>query len=387
MGNIKSIRAREILDSRGNPTVEVEILTDRTSSIASVPSGASTGEHEALELRDKDPARFNGMGVLKAIDNIKNVLSPALIGKNVTEQRAIDELMIGLDGTEYKTKLGANSILPISIATLKCAAQELNLPLFQHIGKIFQNNKFTLPTPMFNLIEGAAHADNNLKVQEYMVVPITNSLFREKLRIGSEIFHLLKNSLKNMGLNSAIGDEGGFAPSLASDEEALKILSQFKGVKISLDFAGIIPPEFDLERIANTYPILSYEDPAEEDDFQAWSQITARLGTQLRIVADDLVITNPKRLEEAISKKAANAVVVKPNQVGTMTETLDFAKLAKENNWSLVVSHRSGETEDTTISDLAVGIGAEFIKSGAPSRTDRTSKYNRLIRIEKLLSR
>lgn len=382
MSKIVDIKAREILDARSNPTVEVELITELTRVISSVPSGASTGEHEALELRDNDPNRFGGKGVLKAIANIRNIIAPEIIGKDVNNLSSIDQILIDLDGTEHKSKLGANSLLPISLCTLKAGANEAGLSLYEYVGKLFSLDKFEMPTPMFNVINGASHADNNLKVQEFMIVPQGQPDFANKYRVGSEIFNLLKTVLKNRGLNTAIGDEGGYAPSLPSDEEALAILSQFKGIKIGLDFAGIVPDSFDLTEIAKKYPILSYEDPADEDDFKAWAQINETLGKNIHIVADDLVVTNVKRLTLALENKSANAVIIKPNQVGTITETLQFAKLAKENGWTLIMSHRSGETEDTAIADIAVGIGAQFIKSGAPNRGERTAKYNRLLRIE-----
>lgn len=385
MSKIVNIKAREILDSRSNPTVEVELTTETTTVISAVPSGASTGEHEALELRDNDPDRFFGKGVLKAIGNIKEKISPVIVGKEA-DLNSIDKILIDLDGTEHKSNLGANSLLPISLCVLKAQAIENRLSLFEFVGKLFANNTFKLPTPMFNVINGASHADNNLKVQEFMIVPQSNTAFAKKYQIGSEAFNLIKKSLKNRGLNTAIGDEGGFSPSLPNDEEALAILSSIKGVKIGLDFAGIVPDEFDLADIANKYPIMSYEDPADEDDFGAWTKITSELGEKVYIVADDLVVTNKNRLSEAIKNKSANAVIVKPNQIGTITETLEFAKLAKQNNYAVIMSHRSGETEDTAIADIAVGIGAEFMKSGAPSRGERISKYNRLLRIEERIN-
>lgn len=386
MSKIVNIKAREILDSRSNPTVEAELQTENFTVIASVSSGSSTGEHEALELRDNDKERFGGLGVKKAISNIENIIKPQLIGKDTGDQTAIDRLLVDLDGTEHKSNLGANSLLPISLCALKAGAIDNRLSIYKYVGKIFGNTTFTMPTPMFNVINGASHADNNLKVQEFMIVPQAEANFAEKLRTGSEVFHAIKKILKNRGLNTAIGDEGGFSPSLPNDLEALDILSHFKNIKIGLDFAGIVPEEFDLESVAAKYPILSYEDPADEDDFSAWAELTQKFANRILIVADDLVVTNTKRLAEALKFKSANAVIVKPNQIGTIIETLEFAKLASDNGLTVIMSHRSGETEDTTIADIAVGIGAKYIKSGAPSRGERTAKYNRLIRIEEELA-
>lgn len=382
MSKVIEIKAREILDSRSNPTVEVELITEKSRVISAVPSGASTGEHEALELRDNDPERFGGKGVLKALENINSIIAPVIIGKDINNLASIDQILIDLDGTEHKSKLGANSLLPISLCALKAGALESNIALFEYVGKLFGNDKFVAPTPMFNVINGASHADNNLKVQEFMIIPEVHKDFASKYRAGSEIFNQIKKTLKNRGLNTSIGDEGGYSPSLPNDEEALAILSQFKGIRIGLDFAGIVPEDFDLAKIAEKYPIMSFEDPADEDDFGSWSKITSELGKKILIVADDLVVTNTKRLSKAISENCANAVIIKPNQVGTVTEALNFAKLAKDHGWALIMSHRSGETEDTSIADIAVGIGAQFMKSGAPNRGERTAKYNRLLRIE-----
>jgi len=387
MQKIIKIIAREILDSRGDPTVEVELETDgHIRTISSVPSGASVGSYEAIELRDKDPQRFGGMGVLKAVENIKNTLGPALVGVDVTNQKLIDESLIGLDGTPHKSKMGANSLLAISAAACRAGAIAKGMPLYRYIQQLSETKEVKIPLPMFNFIEGAKHADNNLVIQEFLVIPEKESFF-ENYRLSSELFHNLKKILKNRGLGSAVGHEGGFAPSLPSDEDALRLLQETGQLKIALDFAGAVPNELPLEKIAANYPVVSFEDPVAEDDLDAWIEVTKTYGNRILIVGDDVFSSSVTRFQEGVAKKIANAVIVKPNQIGTITEVVEFVKLARSSNYKLVVSHRSGETEDSFISDFSVGIAADYAKLGAPSRGERVSKYNRLVRIEEELKK
>ncbi|MDH4358547.1 MAG: enolase [Candidatus Berkelbacteria bacterium] len=385
MQKIIKIVAREILDSRGDPTVEVELETDgHIRTISSVPSGASIGSYEAVEVRDKDPQRFGGMGVLKAVENIKNTLGPSLVGVDVTNQKSIDETLAGLDGTPHKSKMGANALLAISMAACRAGAISKGIPLYRYIQGLSETKEAKIPLPMFNFIEGAKHADNNLIIQEFLVVP-EKEIFFDNYRLASELFHNLKKILKNRGLGSAVGHEGGFAPSLPSDEDALRLLQETGQLKIALDFAGAVPNELPLEKIASSYPVISFEDPVAEDDLEAWADVTKTYGNRILIVGDDVFSSSVSRFQEGVAKNIANAAIVKPNQIGTITEVIDFVKLAKSSNYKLVVSHRSGETEDSFISDFAVGIAADYAKLGAPSRGERVSKYNRLVRIEEEL--
>ncbi|MGL5440662.1 MAG: phosphopyruvate hydratase [Filifactoraceae bacterium] len=410
---IQEVYAREILDSRGNPTVEVEVtLENGVMGRAAVPSGASTGEYEAVELRDNDKSRYLGKGVLTAVNNVNEIIAPELEGFNVFDQVGIDQMLIELDGTENKGKLGANAILGVSMAVAKAAAEELGLPLFQYIGGV---NAKTLPVPMMNIINGGQHADNNVDVQEFMVMPVGADSWRTALRMGAEIFHSLKSVLKSKNMNTAVGDEGGFAPNLASNEDALKVIVEaiekagFKpgiDVKIAMDAAA--SSFFDKEKnayvlagegktlnsvemvayyeyLVDKYPIISIEDGLDENDWDGFKLMTERLGNKIQIVGDDLFVTNTKKLKEGIEKGIANSILIKLNQIGTITETLDAVEMAKRAGYTAIISHRSGETEDTTIADLVVATNAGQIKTGAPSRTDRVAKYNQLIRIEEYL--
>ena len=387
MAKITSVLAREILDSRGDPTVEVELRTDgAASAIASVPSGASVGSHEAVELRDNDPARFGGLGALKAIKNIEQTIAPALVGQEVGDQQSVDQMMIDLDGTPHKSKLGANAILAVSMAACKAAARSQNEPLYKYIANLLGEGPGKMPTPMFNFIEGAKHADNNLEIQEYLAIPRSQT-FKDNYREGSEAFHNLKKILKNRGVGIAVGHEGGFAPMLPSSEEPLKLINDSGEVALALDLAGVMPNGLSVEKLIDGYGVISFEDPAEEDDWEKWAEITGKFGGKAMIVGDDILATNIERLKQAVSLKAVNALIVKPNQVGTISETLEFVKLAKQSKYRMVVSHRSGETEDTFIADFAVGAGADFAKFGAPSRGERVAKYNRLLRIEEEMAR
>ncbi len=411
---IVEIHAREILDSRGNPTVEVEVIVeDGTIGRAAVPSGASTGEHEAIELRDKDPQRYNGKGVLKAVENVNEVIAPELVGELVTNQMAIDQLMRELDGTENKQKLGANAILGVSLAAAKAAAQVVGLPLYQYLGGVYAH---TLPVPMMNILNGGAHADNNVDLQEFMVVPAGAKEFREALRMGAEIFHSLKAVLKEKGYNTAVGDEGGFAPDLQSNAEALDVIMQAierAGYKPGEDaFIALDPAssefynsktgkyelksesrELDAEQmvryyagLVEKYPIVSIEDGMAEDDWQGWKMLTEELGNKVQLVGDDLFVTNTHRLRRGIEEGVANSILIKVNQIGTLTETLAAIEMAHKAGYTAVISHRSGETEDTTIADIAVATNAGQIKTGSASRTDRICKYNQLLRIEEELA-
>ena len=409
MSQITDVYAREILDSRGNPTLEVEVFLDSGAmGRAAVPSGASTGEREALELRDGDKTRYLGKGVLKAVDNVNDIIADEVIGMEATDQVGIDRKMLELDGTEYKSKLGANAILGVSLAVAKAAADEAGLPLYQYIGGA---NAKELPLPMMNIINGGAHADNNVDIQEFMIMPAGAKNFAEALRMGAEIFHALKGVLKSKGYNTAVGDEGGFAPDLKSNEEALEVIMEaitkagFKpgeDVLLALDVAsselfkdGIYTLENEAqpkktadqlidfyENLVNKYPIISIEDGMAENDWDGWKKITERLGKRIQIVGDDLFVTNPKILKEGIDKGIANSILIKLNQIGTLTETLDAIEMAKRAGYTTVISHRSGETEDTTLADLSVAVNAGQIKTGSLCRTDRVCKYNQLLRIE-----
>ena len=405
---IANIIGREVLDSRGNPTVEVEVvLEDGVKAIALVPSGASTGIKEALELRDGDN-RYLGKGVLKAVNNVNTVIKERLVGENVYEQKKIDNIMLELDGTVNKSKLGANAILGVSMACLKAAAKESNKELYEYIG-----TEYSLPRPMMNILNGGAHADNNLDFQEYMIIPI-NPKFSEALRIGAEVFHTLKSILKSRGLATSVGDEGGFAPNLDNNKEGLDLIVEAitkagytpgKDVCIGLDVASsefYEDGKYDLKgenrvlstdelidyyvELINKYPIISIEDPFSEVDWEGFTKFTKLVGDKVQIVGDDLFVTNKKELQKGIDLKAGNAILIKVNQVGTITETLDAINLAKANGYKTIISHRSGETEDTTIADLAVGLNLGQIKTGSLSRSERIAKYNRLLRIEEKLS-
>jgi enolase len=411
MSEIVDVYAREILDSRGNPTLEVEVyLESGAFGRAAVPSGASTGEREAMELRDGDKARYLGKGVLKAVDNVNNELADEIIGMDADDQVGIDQKMLDLDGTEYKTKLGANAILGVSLAVAKAAAEEAGLPLYKYIGGA---NARELPLPMMNIINGGAHADNNVDIQEFMIMPAGAGSFKEALRMGAEIFHALKSVLKGKGYNTAVGDEGGFAPNLKSNEEALEVIMEAivkagykpgEDVLLALDVASSelfdkekcvytleneaqkvkTPAEMVdfYENLVNKYPIISIEDGMAENDWDGWKLLTDRLGKRIQIVGDDLFVTNPKILKEGIQKGIANSILIKLNQIGTLTETLEAIEMAKHAGYTTVISHRSGETEDTTLADLAVAVNAGQIKTGSLCRTDRVAKYNQLLRIE-----
>ena len=413
MSLITDIYAREVLDSRGNPTVEVEVWTENdVMGRYLVPSGASTGAFEAVELRDGDKDRYMGKGVMDAVDNVNNILAEEIIGLDVFEQSYIDNLMIELDGTPNKSKLGANAILGVSLAVAKAAAEEIGMPLFQYIGGINAN---VLPVPMMNILNGGEHADNNVDIQEFMVMPVGAESFREGLRMGTEIFHTLKTVLKEKGLNTSVGDEGGFAPNLTSNEEALKTIVEAiekagykpgEEVKLALDVAAneiydeknnnynlkgekrvlTVDEMIDYyEDLVEKYPIISIEDGLAEDDWDGWKKLTERLGEKIQLVGDDLFVTNTERLSKGIELGISNSILVKLNQIGTLTETLDTIEMAKSNGYTVVISHRSGETEDTTIADLVVATNSGQIKTGAPSRTDRVAKYNQLLRIEEML--
>ncbi len=411
MSNIIDIRAREVLDSRGNPTVEVDVLTQAgIMGRAIVPSGASTGKHEAVELRDGDKSRYGGKGVLTACNNVSGPIKDMLIGEDVFDQIRIDEMMIDLDGTENKGNLGANAILGVSLAVAKAAAHESNMPLYRYIGGA---GAHVLPVPMMNILNGGSHADNSIDFQEFMVMPAGAEYFSEALRMGVEVFHSLKGVLKSKGYSTNVGDEGGFAPNLKSNEEAIETIlfaiekagyRPGEDVFIALDPAS---SEYYLENEGlyylkkstgdkltsnemvdywknwvNKYPIISIEDALAEDDWEGWKILNKELGGQIQIVGDDIFVTNPNRLQRGIDEQNANAILIKLNQIGSLTETLDVINMAKRHSFSNVISHRSGETEDTTIADLAVGMNTGQIKTGSGSRTDRISKYNQLMRIE-----
>ena len=405
--------AREILDSRGNPTVEATVvLSDGSLGVASVPSGASTGMYEAVEKRDGDKSRYNGRGVLSAVNSICRTISPALIGVYATEQDEVDRIMCELDGTENKQNLGANAILAVSLANARACANSYRMPLYKFLGGMEAK---VLPIPMMNILNGGAHANNNVEIQEFMIVPTAAPSFADAVRMGSEIYHKLGEILKKEKKSTAVGDEGGYAPSLESDEQALEYICRAieacgysDSVKLALDAAASEwyceedsryklkkrGMEYDRdglinfwERLCGMYPIISIEDGLDQRDFFGWSKLTERVGNRCMLVGDDLFVTNVKRLKEGIGMGAANAVLVKPNQVGTLTEVIDVTSTAYSKEYIAVMSHRSGETEDTTIADLAVGLGTKFIKSGAPCRSERVAKYNRLIRIEASLGK
>jgi len=409
VAQIEAVGAREILDSRGNPTVEVEVLLeDGTVSRAAVPSGASTGAFEAYELRDGDKDRYLGKGVEKAVDAVLDEIGPAIEGYEASDQRLVDEAMIELDGTDNKKRLGANAILGVSLAVAKAAADSADLPLFRYIGG---PNAHVLPVPMMNIINGGAHADTGVDIQEFMVLPIGAETFSEGLRWGVETYHSLKSLLKSKGLNTGLGDEGGFAPELEHNRAALDLISEAiekagftvgSQIALGLDVAsteffenGVYRFEGQdrtaaemsayYQELAANYPLVSIEDPLAEDDWEGWTLLNAELGGKLQLVGDDLFVTNPKRLAQGIKAKAANSILVKVNQIGTLTETLDAVSLAQRSGMTAVLSHRSGETEDTTIADLAVATDAGQIKTGAPARSERVAKYNQLLRIEEEL--
>ena len=413
MSVIELVYAREVLDSRGNPTVEVEVaLESGAVGRAIVPSGASTGAFEAVELRDGDKGRYIGKGVEKAVANVNEIIAPELEGMDAFDQPAIDALMIELDGTHNKGKLGANAILGVSMAVARAAAEELGLPLFQYIGGV---NAKQLPVPMMNILNGGEHADNSVDVQEFMILPVGAKSFREGLRMGAEVFHSLKKVLSERGLACGVGDEGGFAPNLGSNREALELIVEaiekagYKpgdDVRLGLDVAATEMYDketklYDLkhegkkltaeqmvdlyEEWVNNFPIVTIEDGLDEEDWDGWKVLTERLGKKVQLVGDDLFVTNTERLERGIEAGVANSILIKVNQIGTITETLDAIEMAKRAGYTAVISHRSGETEDTTIADLAVAVNAGQIKTGAPSRTDRVAKYNQLLRIEEMV--
>jgi enolase len=409
--NIEKIYAREILDSRGNPTIEVDVITEsRYFGRASVPSGASTGEHEAIELRDLDKNRYLGRGVRKAIRNINSIISDALIGFDVTKQSEIDNLMIELDGTKNKSKLGANAILGVSLAAKHASAKVLDIPLFQNFS---ENTNYILPMPMMNILNGGSHANNSVDIQEFMIIPFGSNTFSEALQMGTEVFHQLKSVLNIKGMNTAVGDEGGFAPNLSSNEEAIEIILESiskagfnpgKDIHLALDVAAselydngsykLASENKNLDtgemvryliELVKKYPIASIEDGLDENDWVGWSQLTSEIGNDVQIVGDDLTVTNIDKLQRSINEKSMNAILIKLNQIGTVTETIQTIEMAKDAGFGAVISHRSGETEDTTIADLAVAMGMGQIKTGSASRTDRVCKYNQLLRIEEIL--
>ena len=409
MSKIKAVNAREILDSRGNPTIEVEVvLEDKSIGRAAVPSGASTGAFEAAELRDGG-SRYLGKGVTSAVKNVIEKITPVVIGMSATDQRAIDQKMISLDGTKNKSALGANAILGVSLATARAASVSANQSLFAYLGG---SKAKTLPVPMMNILNGGAHADTNVDIQEFMIAPIGADSFKESLRWGAEIYHSLKSVLKKKGLATSIGDEGGFAPNLDSNRAALDLILvaiEGAGFKVGSQIAlamDVAATEFFSEGkyefegksltsdqmityysdLVSNYPLVSIEDPLDEDDWSGWARLTAELGEKIQIVGDDLFVTNPERLAKGIESKTANALLVKVNQIGTLTETIDAVNMAHENNYKSMMSHRSGETEDTTIADLAVALNCGQIKTGAPARSERVAKYNQLLRIEEELA-
>lgn len=413
---ITRIHAREILDSRGNPTIETEVTVEtettgkKSTARAAAPSGASTGEFEAIELRDGGE-RYGGNGVQQAVENVNTRIAKALIGRNVLRQENLDALMLELDGTENKGSLGANAILSVSLACAKAAAKALQMPLYRYVGGV---NAVTIPVPMMNILNGGAHSDNNLDVQEFMILPIGADSITEGIRWCAEVYHHLKKLLKNRGLSVAVGDEGGFAPNIENEEEAIQLIMEAitkagyscgrgKQFMISLDAAasewkGNAPGEYYLpksgklyttdelivhwEKMIRRFPIYSIEDPLDEEDWDGWKRLTEKVGDKVILVGDDLFVTNPVRLNKGISMGCGNAILIKPNQIGTLSETMEAIRMAKEHGYEIIMSHRSGETEDTTIADLSVGLGSDLIKTGAPCRGERTAKYNRLIRIE-----
>ena len=409
--NIKNIKAREILDSRGNPTVEVDVfLENGVFGRAAVPSGASTGEYEAAELRDNDKSRYSGKGVLNAVNNVNNEINKTLIGTDVNDQTKIDNTLINLDGTQNKSRLGANAILGVSLASARAASTVNDIPLYQHLGT---TNEFIMPVPMMNILNGGSHANNTVDIQEFMIFPFGASTFSEALRIGTEIFHKLKSELHKKGLNTAVGDEGGFAPNLSSNEEAIEIILKSiekagykpgEEVFLALDVAAselYENGEYNLmsenkafsssemtsylESLVEKYPIISIEDGLDENDWNGWKKLTKSLGQNVQIVGDDLTVTNITRLQKAIDNKSMNSILIKLNQIGTLSETIQAVELARKVNYGAVISHRSGETEDTFIADLSVAMGMGQIKTGSISRSDRVAKYNQLLRIEEHL--
>jgi enolase len=411
MSIIKAVRAREILDSRGNPTLEAEVeLTDGTCGTAAVPSGASTGKHEAIELRDKDKSRYNGLGVLNAVNNVNQHIAPIILGMKAEDQLSVDRHMIEIDSSPNKSNLGANAILGVSLAVARAAANSMKMPLYRYLGGVGAS---TLPVPMMNILNGGKHASNSTDFQEFMIVPAGADCFSHALQMGTEIYHQLKKVLKEKSLNTNVGDEGGFAPSLESNSQAVE------AILIAIEKAGYTPGKdcfialdpasseffkdgtYVLEREGksfsskemvdyyvkwtSTYPIISIEDGMAEDDWTGWVLLTRKIGDKVQIVGDDLYVTNVKRLEIGIQKKASNSILIKLNQIGTLSETLSAIRMAQNNNWTAIISHRSGETEDTIIADLAVGLNTGFIKAGAPCRSERMAKYNRLLKIEQQL--
>ena len=412
MAVITDVYAREIMDSRGNPTVEVEVyLEDGTIGRAAVPSGASTGQFEAVELRDSESSRYLGKGVLQAVANVNDIIGPAILGFDASEQVAIDGVMIELDGTPNKAKLGANAILGVSMAVARAAAESYDLPLFQYLGG---TNAKELPVPMMNILNGGAHADNNVDIQEFMIMPIGASSFMEALRYCAEVYHTLKGVLKAKGLATGVGDEGGFAPNLGSNEEALQVITEsiekaglvvgkdivfaidaassefYKDGKYHLAGEGKVKTAAEMveyyAELCEKYPIYSIEDGLAEEDWEGWKLLTDRLGKTVQLVGDDLFVTNTERLSRGIKEDTANAILIKVNQIGTLTETFDAIEMAKRAGYTAVISHRSGETEDSTIADIAVAVNAGQIKTGAPARSERVAKYNQLLRIEDMLA-
>ena len=415
---IENIEGLQVLDSRGNPTVQVKVtLESGIEGFAIVPSGASTGSFEAVELRDKDMQTYNGLSVRKAVENVNKKISKAIIGQNVFNQKNIDDIIIKLDGTPNKSKLGANSILGVSLAVARAGANSLNIPLYKYIGGM---NAYKMPLPMMNILNGGKHANNNLSIQEFMIVPVGGETFNRMLQMCTEVYKVLKEVLRKRGLVTSVGDEGGFAPNLESDEEAIKLIlesikdagfKENKDFKIALDVAstemndsakkiskeGYYFWKTDIYKtkaemidylvdLASKYPIMSIEDGLAEEDWKSWKELTKRVGNKIQLVGDDLFVTNPNRLKEGIKQRIANSILIKPNQIGTLTETLETINLAKENGYNTIISHRSGETEDTFIADLAVAVNSGQIKTGAPCRTDRVCKYNRLLNIENELN-
>ena len=412
MAVITDVYAREIMDSRGNPTIEVEVyLEDGTIGRAAVPSGASTGQFEAVELRDSESPRYLGKGVLQAVANVNDIIGPAILGFDASEQVAIDGLMIELDGTPNKAKLGANAILGVSMAVARAAAESYDLPLFQYLGG---TNAKELPVPMMNILNGGAHADNNVDIQEFMIMPIGATSFMEALRYCAEVYHTLKGVLKAKGLATGVGDEGGFAPNLGSNEEALQVITEaiekaglvvgkdivfaidaassefYKDGKYHLAGEGKVKTAAEMveyyAELCEKYPIYSIEDGLAEEDWEGWKLLTDRLGKTVQLVGDDLFVTNTERLSHGIKEDTANAILIKVNQIGTLTETFDAIEMAKRAGYTAVISHRSGETEDSTIADIAVAVNAGQIKTGAPARSERVAKYNQLLRIEDMLA-
>ena len=411
---IEKVIGREILDSRGNPTVEAEVyLADGTVGRGAAPSGASTGEFEALELRDKDKSRYLGKGVTKAVENINTVINDCLFGIDASDIYAVDAAMIKADGTKDKSNLGANAILAVSIAAARAASLSLDIPLYRFLGGVSGNR---LPVPMMNIINGGAHADNNVDFQEFMIMPVSAPTFKEAIRMGAEVFHALKSVLKAKGLNTAVGDEGGFAPNLASNEDAIKTILEAiekagykpgKDIKLAMDVASsefyhdgkyVLPGEGNREftskelvdfydELCSKYPIISIEDGLDQDDWDGWDYLTKKLGNKVQLVGDDFFVTNTSRLKQGIEKGVANSILIKVNQIGTLTETLEAIEMAQKANYTAVISHRSGESEDTTIADIAVATNAGQIKTGSASRTDRIAKYNQLLRIEDELNK